>query len=586
MSLPQSNTTSATPLVLESLTLDALVLALLNPIRAEAPAGLSIRLDEAFEALDRQVKEHDSLTLSRKPDWPRIASLAFQLSVDRTKDLLVLAYLCLALTQARRLEGLAMGLVALQRVASEFWPVLHPELKRLRARGAALDWLMERLFPWLENIELNQQDHATLKQVVSALANLQGFCGEQFSQHGPDVASLLRLARQREARLAADKAAATPPPAVATVPNTALVDALNGAPVDAPTITAGAGATTAAAVQPEPATSAPSTTTATQAPPSLTAVPQAGGANLATDKALRDYLRQLQTATRTLVESLLQQDIRDPRPYEMNRVMTWAAISSLPEVKDGKTALRAVPKERLQLFQQLREQSRTPQLLVEIEKSLANSPFWLDGHCLAQAALASLDADSARQAIETQVRGFLVRYPELVEYSFADGTPFASSDTREWLSGLQQGSSSAPAGAVSGAVTAQEDEVLHEALAQADQWARGKAMPRALGLLQDLVKSASGRAQAFRRQLGMAEFCLRHNQPVLGRALLETLHQELQTGELMDWEPELSSRVLQLMLKTEVGKSVGDMRPELARPVLLARLCQIDAVKALEFQLI
>src|SRR5690606_16210649 len=285
--------------------------------------------------------------------------------------------------QVRRLEGLAMGLVALQRVMSEFWPTLHPELKRLRARGAAIDWLTERLLPWLENAELTQQDHVTLKQVVSALANLQGFCAEHFLQHGPDVASLLRLARQREARLVADQATDVPPPAPVITPNVT------------PSVTP------VAAAKPEPAGQPSSAATVNQPPPALAAVPQAGGANLTSDKTLRDYLRQLQTATRTLVESLLQQDVRDPRPYEMNRVMTWAAISALPEVKDGKTALRAVPKERLQLFLQLREQTRSAQLILEVEKSLANAPFWLDGHFLVQEALKNLDAGAAQQAVET-----------------------------------------------------------------------------------------------------------------------------------------------------------------------------------------
>src|SRR5690606_11289389 len=366
-------------------------------------------------------------------------------------------------------------------------------------------------------------------------------------------------------RLVADQATDVPPPAPVVTPNVT------------PSVTP------VAAAKPEPAGQPSSAATVSQPPPALAAVPQAGGANLTSDKALRDYLRQLQTATRTLVESLLQQDARDPRPYEMNRVMTWAAISALPEAKDGKTALRAVPKERLQLFQQLREQTRNAQLILEVEKSLANAPFWLDGHFLVQEALRNLDAGAALQAIETQVTGFLARYPELIEFTFADGTPFASTETREWLAGLQKSRSSVASAAVGEAPTTAEDDAMLEALKQADQMARAKAMPGALSLLQNLVRSASGRAQTFRRQLAMAEFCLRYNQPGLGWAMLEGLHRELHTLGLIDWEPELGSRVLQLMLKTEVGKSAGEIRPELARPVLLARLCQIDAVKALEF---
>src|SRR5690606_5688416 len=130
-------------------SLDSLEQDLLKPVSPAAPAGESIRLGEAFEHLDRLIKATDSLTLSVTPDWKMIAAHAHLLVTSQSKDILIACYFCLAITQARGLEGLGAALAATQKLLSQYWETLHPEKRRARARGAALDWLMERLVLWM-----------------------------------------------------------------------------------------------------------------------------------------------------------------------------------------------------------------------------------------------------------------------------------------------------------------------------------------------------------------------------------------------------------------------------------------------------
>src|SRR5690606_39905929 len=102
-------------------------------------------------------------------------------------------------------------------------------------------------------------------------------------------------------------------------------------------------------------------------------------------------------------------------------------------------ALKSVPLERRQLFQNLQEQGRHEALILELEKSFTNAPFWLDCHYQVCEALAVLEAEEAQRAVENLVANFIARFPQLVQFAFADGVPFASDETRQWIESLRTG---------------------------------------------------------------------------------------------------------------------------------------------------
>src|SRR5690606_33706515 len=134
-----------------------------------------------------------------------------------------------------------------------------------------------------------------------------------------------------------------------------------------------------------------------------------------------------------------------------------------------------------------------------------------------------------------------------------------------------------------GAKGTSSGEVSNEILEQARQLARNKALPKALALLQDHCRQAASEAQHFHRQLRFAEFCLQHKLPELARVQLEDLDRRLQEVSLFQWEPELSARVMQLLLQTAEKSKVGTPGHE-RQVAYFNRLCLIDAAKALEFR--
>src|SRR5690554_2479873 len=592
----------------DPLTLDSLEQDLLRPISQEQPAGPSVRLEASFEELDRLIKSVDSLTATTSPDWPLMSRQAQAILSQESKDLLVAVYWSLSLAQWKGAEGLAVGLQGLVKLLEQFWDSLHPEKRRVRARVAALEWLVERLSLWLEQQNLSFQDREFLRKATQALAKLQAFCAEHLAGQEPEFAPLTRVLRQQDSRLTQTAAPQGEPPA-------SPVQGQSSASLEQPSA-APALANLSSTMSTTPSVAAPvagpSSASQATATPALSAAAPAPDQALADERSLRDYLRQLQLSSRSLGEALLRQDVRDPRAYEINRTMTWAAITQLPQAKEGVTALKSVPLERRQLFQSLREQARHEALILELEKSFANAPFWLDSHYLVCESLTALEAEEARHAVENSVACFMGRFPQLMQFKFADGVPFATEETRDWINSLHSGSgrlqdastvsqsvsSSEPffrettgfgegAGQTQqggqGAKGASSGEVSNEILEQARQLARNKALPKALALLQDHCRQAASEAQHFHRQLRLAEFCLQHKLPELARAQLEDLDRRLQEITLFQWEPELSAWVMQLLLLTGEKSKTGTPGHE-RQLSYFNRLCLLDVAKAIEFR--
>lgn len=553
--------------------LTALEQDLLRPISHELPAGPSVRLEASFEELDRLIKSVDSLTATTSPDWQLISRNAFAILCQESKDLLVAAYWCLSLARWQGAAGMATGLRGLVMLSGQFWDVLHPEKRRSRARAAALEWLVERLVLWLEPQSFSSADREYLQAALQALSKLQTFCSEHLAGQEPEFAPLTRILRQQESRLAQVE---TKQPERSAPVAQEVSPVLERSQVLSSSETSNS------------QTAVPPVSASSQVSP-LASIPAAGQA-LVDERGLRDYLRQLQLSSRSLVEALLRQDIRDPRPYEINRTMTWASISQLPQAKDGVTALKPVPLERRQLFQNLQEQGRQESLVQELEKSLSNAPFWLDGHYLVWQTLGALEAEEARRAVERCVAGFIGRYPQLVQFVFADGVPFASADTRRWIESLT-GEKVAEALEISSLGigrqerTESSDCVGHseEILATAHQLARNKALPEALRLLQRHCHEGAGEAQRFQRQLQFAEFCIQHKLPDMARVLLEDLESRLNSLSVLQWEPVLSARVMHLLLKLGEKAKAGASSQE-RQASYFNRLCLLDAAKAIEFR--
>ncbi|HFZ8996681.1 TPA: type VI secretion system protein TssA [Citrobacter freundii] len=125
---------------------------LLTPVSPEHPCGESIRYSPDFDQLVA-ARQQDDETLPtgvwqstpRRADWEEVARLACELTVSRSKDLVIMGWLGEAWIRLRGLmalpDALALLVLALERYPDE----LHPQIKDgdYDYRAAPLCWIAQ-----------------------------------------------------------------------------------------------------------------------------------------------------------------------------------------------------------------------------------------------------------------------------------------------------------------------------------------------------------------------------------------------------------------------------------------------------------
>lgn len=134
-----------------------------QPIAGASPTGQSARYEPDFEKLQAEIQKLEN-PAGGEVRWAEVQELAARLLAEKSKDLLVAAYYAVARLQREGFGGLQQGLGVMLGLCQNFWDKLWPEAKRMRAREAALEWMIDRVNRALEN------DHAPDTAALAACA--------------------------------------------------------------------------------------------------------------------------------------------------------------------------------------------------------------------------------------------------------------------------------------------------------------------------------------------------------------------------------------------------------------------------------
>ncbi|WP_439899436.1 type VI secretion system domain-containing protein, partial [Pseudomonas gingeri] len=126
-----------------------------------------------------------------------------------------------------------------------------------------------------------------------------------------------------------------------------------------------------------------------------------------------------------MAEQINQQAPYEPTGYQLRRFGLWSHLQAAPAItRERRTELMAVPRDIVETYQQaLITNALEPALLLRIEKSVAASPYWLNGSYLAANVASRLAMDAVAAAIRQSCERFVCRLPALMELCFSDGTP-------------------------------------------------------------------------------------------------------------------------------------------------------------------
>lgn len=531
-----------------------------------APYGEDPKGDSTFFDLRAEIQKLTALSSTEGGvDWKAVRAWGQEILGKKSKDLTTASYLTLALFMTEGYRGLADGLTVLATLAGEHWDGVFPPAARPRTRVTALEWLVTRLTPLVEDRAASAEDQPAIAEIGVTLERLQEVASARLMHEAPSFGELAGAIAARRASAAPARPAESAPVETQASPAGATPDA----PVHA---------TPAAAVPtvPAPPSAAVHTspTAAVSAP--VVAMPQPGAS-----------ADDIKTAFAPLLTAWRQVDPVNAAHFRITRALRWDELAGPPPA-DPATGRTRIPPPRPQLRTALDgaySSARWHDLLQASEGAFAEPAgmFWLDLQLYSAAAAEAIDPSRGKasaEVVKSACAQLLDRMSNLPELSFSDGTPFAADRTRKWLEEAAEDRRPGLA-MISGASSATGSALEPSEIAEARELFGKRRLAQALEILQRGIERAGSSRARFHTRLAAAQACLQAEQEGWARTLLEELGRDMEAFTFERWEPESAIQVLQLtalcyarLAKDRKTENREALRAEVEK--LKARLFRLD----------
>ncbi|MEP0848627.1 MAG: type VI secretion system protein TssA [Phycisphaerae bacterium] len=506
-----------------------------DPIAPDRPVGDPVRYEEIFTQLQGQMDRIGSLT-GEQVEWAEVVRLASEILKSKSKDLLVMTYLTIALFETNGYGGLAAAFECYREFVKTFWDACFPKVKPPHGRFNAVQYMVEKILPLVEEKggQVKKAPGGGEKEAVHKCADLVAELDaaivaafqKSAAPESPNLAPFVRAFKALKQKVG---------PLVAEAP-----------PAPAP------GAPTGAA--------APSGAPAAAAPAGVAAVPESfASATQATQVVIK------------VAKYLISTDNKDVRGYRLMRAVQFGAITQPPKDR----LIPGPPPQRKQFFENLVGSANWPQLLTEAEGQFAVTPMWLDlQRYVAQAAANHGPMyEAVHDAVAFETVALRNRMPELFDLCFKEGTPFADGATKSWLDEAGKKFGGGGGGGAGGG----DKDPLSAAIAEARKLLAAAKQPEAVARLSSQADGSASRRDRFRAQLALAGFFADMNKHALAGSLLEGLEREIDAYKLEDWEPNLAAQALREFYSWFKKAKPKPTPDETKRGNdVLARLCRVD----------
>jgi type VI secretion system protein VasJ len=514
-----------------------------SPIRPDAPTGASVRDDPAFEKLAAEIGKLEALSGNTSVNWKTVTSLSMLILKEKSKDLLVAAYLCMGLLEEQGYNGLLDGLTSLHAMIESFWPTLYPEAKRKQGRINALIWLSEK-----GATRLPKGESAAITAVIEKIALIDKLLSEKIGE--PFLGQLRRAAEESLQNSAEPEAPASAEPSLPS-----------------PASEGGGGNASESASSAKP----------------ISSVADA-------EHVLREASHQIQKAAALIQDA----DHTHPWPYRAVRALIWLKIETLPAHNNENETMISPPRpDMAEHFEALVSQGAWKALLSKVESQFLESPFWLDLHYFSDLALSHLGSStqSGRQAVMGELTTLLRRLPKLTELKFSDETPFASDETKAWIekeldAAIAGGGAAAEQKPQGGA---QLDDPTANVSKKLFEMFRQDQIKEALAFFQEEIAACQSERKQFLLRALLARACLDagiKDARVLSVALSQLDILDRESVVLSSWEPALYIDFLQTFWHLLNLAFKETKQPDFSErmEVVYRRLARIDPVCAYQLE--
>jgi len=261
-------------------------------------------------------------------------------------------------------------------------------------------------------------------------------------------------------------------------------------------------------------------------------------------------------------------------PYKVARLASWMDLLSYPENKNRKTRIPKPPRSVAGRLSELEQNAEWTELLDDAELQFRETPLWLDLQRLSFIALSALGPEhsEAAEVVRTETAVFLNRLPDLLFYTFSDGTDFASPNTREWAKGI-----TVPTPAIN---KGQPDTPTEDPLINAESLLRRTTFSKSAESFGKLLLELKAGRDRFRMRMIFADICSKERHFDMAMAQYRILDTEAEVHGLAEWEPALCAEFLSAWwLFIADGGAAPNLAP--VADTIYTRLSKIDTVTAL-----
>lgn len=446
-----------------------------SPVPGDAPAGADVRYEPQFEQLQQEIDKLSVASATGEPiDWAKVNTLCQTILAEKSKNLMVAAYLGAALVQQRGIDGFADSLAVMRGLVDSFWDGLFPPKKRKRGRINAIEWWSARMTDYLKSVDSpDAYDKPFVDDIQENLKALDSALADKLGDDAPLLHDLMEAAGRipvKEAPAAPDTPAESP-------------ESGQGAGSQ------GASASAAASAANSATADAPAATPAPSAPPAPQDASDAEAVRKAGVQTLGDW-----------ADFVFKTDTANPWVYRVRRMQAWMSLRMLPPNDGGTTQIPAPDTAEASSLANMLTAGDFAGALVGAESRVPQYLFWLDLTRISAEALDGLGPShaAAKRALEAETILFLDRLKGVEKLSFADGTPFADAQTRGWLQGLGMGQGA-------GGVAAAGDDPVQAAVDEARAHAAKKDMDTATTTLEEALRTSPAGRDRLRLLGGFVE---------------------------------------------------------------------------------
>lgn len=512
-----------------------------EPISPDRPAGSDVRYDPAFQEMQDEIDKLTSPSAPGSVNWQKVVRFASDILAHKSKDLMVATYLACALIYTRQYDGLAMGVKVLSDLMTRFWEDLYPAKERMRGRLRSMEWWVEK-----SDLALKQLPPASVpgEQIAILSDNLDTIeqCMRQHLDNPPSLRAIRECVRSikvnNDARPPHEEPAK--PPAMQPTP----VDTLNKSETPEPRMSA---------VLPKDIQ-----------PPQMA------------QRMLENQLQKI----REIAGYHWQQDAANPLVYRINRKTLWCNIEDLPPTIQNRTRIPAPDNQVMKMLFDLRSTGDAEALLKAAEGRLPQYIFWLDLNRFVAEALTRLGAKYARahRAVCLETAFLLYQLPGLEDLTFADGTPFANPETKNWIKIIDM-DAGATIDAVPAAAAAGREEGMNKEITEAQSLIRKGKLLEAMEILQTKLSATVSSREKILWRLAISQLLLDVRQARLALPHLDQIIREIDIYRLEDYDPALALRGLKLAWQGMESQNDETLKAKASD--ILYRIARIDMAEVI-----